>query len=116
MAKFHVSIHAWEVWRPAYKDFLRPASKAYRSFSAAAQPHTLTATPARPKGNDMNALAEGSGQTKGPAVAGTAERHDAAPEGPAPEGYVVSGGIEGVGSVVAFLASDAARWVTGDVV
>jgi 3-oxoacyl-[acyl-carrier protein] reductase len=68
------------------------------------------------RGIRVNALAEDSGQTERSAVAGTVERHDAAPEGQAPEGEVKSGGIEGVGSVVAFLASDAARWVTGDIV
>jgi 3-oxoacyl-[acyl-carrier protein] reductase len=68
------------------------------------------------RGIRVNALAEGSGQTERLVTAGTVARHDTAPEGQAPEGYAASRGIEGVGSVVAFLASDAARWITGDIV
>jgi 3-oxoacyl-[acyl-carrier protein] reductase len=68
------------------------------------------------RGIRVNALAEDSGQAERLVTAGTLARHDTAPEGQAPEGYAASRGIEGVGSVVAFLASDAARWITGDIV
>ncbi len=68
------------------------------------------------RGIRVNALAEDSGQTERLAATGMAARLDAAPGEQAPEEYAASRGIEGVGSVVAFLASDAARWITGDIV